>query len=125
MTLELTPIPIAGNNKILNDTKELLGLPSNVTDFDLQLINHINSVLYTLTTIGVGEVNYQTTLTDGNLSLFVPNNEEIQATLQMYIFMKVRLLFDPPSSSFVLTSLEAQLKELEWRLVDLNYVPPV
>ena len=125
MTLELTPIPVSGNNKILNDTKELLGLPSNVTDFDLQLINNINSVLFTLNNIGVGETGYQTTLEEGNLDDFVPDNEEVKAAVQMYIFMKVRLLFDPPASSFVLTSLEAQLKELEWRLVDLNYVAPV
>ena len=103
-------------NQILNGTKELLGIPLEVTDFDNQLVNHINHSLRTLKQLGV-DVN-QITLLEGDFDDIMCGEDDLHATLQIYVSMKVRLLFDPPTSSFVLASLEAQIKELEWRLTD-------
>jgi hypothetical protein len=104
-------------NKILKSTKELLGVPDEVTDFDSQLVIFINMVLVTLNQFGVGEANYQTTLTDGDLEDFIPGDEGIHSSVQMYIFFKVRLLFDPPSTGYVLAALEKAIAEQEWRFV--------
>jgi len=109
-------------NKILSSTKELLGIPDAATEFDSQLVLQINSVLTTLHEIGFSEDVYQTTLTDGDLEEYIPDDEAIRAKVQMYIFTKVRLVFDPPTSSFVLTALQATAAEYEWRLTD--YCPP-
>jgi hypothetical protein len=104
-------------NKILNSTKELLGVPLDVTEFDTQLVMHINSALSSLDQIGLGaDSKYQITLTDGDLEDFLPL--DIHGQVQMYIYTKVRLIFDPPATAFVLTALQQSLAELEWRLKD-------
>jgi hypothetical protein len=112
-------------NEILDSTKDLLGIPAEVTEFNTQLVGHINLVLFNLTDIGVGTEGYQITAETGSFDTFMPGDDLIHAALQMYIYMKVRLLFDPPTTAFVLKSLEAQIKELEWRLTDYSYVEPV
>lgn len=112
-------------NEILDNTKELLGIPDDVTDFDAQLVIYINMALAQLTQLGVGDTSYQVTLESGSLDTFLPGEDGIHATLQMYIYLKTRLLFDPPTSSFVLNSLEAAIKEQEWRLTDYSYVEPI
>jgi|OpeIllAssembly_1097287.scaffolds.fasta_scaffold232343_3 hypothetical protein len=112
-------------NEILNATKLLLGIPLEVTDFDSQLVIHINSALASLSQIGVGSTPYQITLETGSFDAFLPSDDYIHGMAQMYIYTKVRLLFDPPSHAFVITALEAQAKELEWRLSDFSYVEPV
>jgi len=106
-------------NKILDSTKELLGIPLAVTDFDTVLVLHINSVLSTLDQLISGQdVPYQITLTDGDLEDMFPDDETVRSMVQMYIFCKVKLLFDPPTSSFVLIALQAQIAEYEGRLLD-------
>lgn len=109
-------------NKILASTKELLGIPEEVTDFDTQLVIYINMVLMTLNQLGFGTAEpYVTTDTTGDLATFLPDDEGIRSTVQMYIYTKVRLLFDPPTSSFVLATLQTTINEYEWRLT--NYTP--
>jgi hypothetical protein len=103
-------------NAILSSTKELLGIPAEVTDFDTQLVLYINMALTTLNHIGFGPEEYQITLTDGDLEDFLPDDEHVRSLVQMYIFTKVKVLFDPPSSSYVLTALKETIAEYEWRL---------
>ena len=115
----VTSTPPAPVNKVLNATKELLGVPLEVTVFDSVLVLHINSVLSTLDQLISGQDEpYQITLTDGDLEDMFPDDETVRSLVQMYIFCKVRLLFDPPISSFVLTALQAQIAEFEGRLLD-------
>jgi len=105
-------------NAILSSTKELLGIPSEVTDFDTQLVVYINMALLTLDQIGIGSTDeaYQITLIDGDLEEFLPVNPDIYGLVQMYIYTKVRLQFDPPTSAFVLDALKGTIAEYEWRL---------
>lgn len=110
-------------NDILASTKELLGVPAGVEEFDAALVSHINHVLYNLTELGVGDGAYVTTADEGSFDSFYAAGDDIYPTMQMYIFLKVKLLFDPPASSFVLASLESQIKELQWRLTDYTAVP--
>lgn len=106
-------------NKILSDTKELLGVPSDVTVFDKQLIMHINAAFVALNQLGIGpETGYVTTTDTGDLDEFLPLEEEIHSLIQMYLYAKVRLVFDPPTSSITLGALEKAVSEYEWRLTN-------
>ena len=104
---------------ILSATKELLGIPEEIEEFDIQLVSYINMVLSILNQLGVGVEGYQITIDFGDLDSFLSSEDEaLAAMVQMYIYTKVRILFDPPTTSFVLSSLQAVVQEQEWRLTD-------
>lgn len=107
-------------NDILTATKELLGIPEDVSEFDSQLVMYINMTFMILNQLGVGPTEpYIVTLTSGSLEEFI-SDEGCHGLLQMYIYTKVRVLFDPPTTSFVLKALESTLEEYEWRLTDYS-----
>jgi hypothetical protein len=111
---------VAGTTRVsslLSSIKELLGIPIDTIDFDTQLVMHINMVLGTLSQIGFSTGDpYLITATDGSIEDYLPDDESIHGMVLIYIYTKVRLLFDPPSSAFVLDSLNSVIKEYEWRL---------
>lgn len=115
-------------DSILTSIKKLLGLAANDTNFDEELVMHINSVLFTLTQIGVGPETGFSILDkeatwDEYLGLDLPPETE---AIKLYIYLKVRLSFDPPSSSFVLESIKRQISELEFRInVQVDIAPPI
>ena len=102
---------------ILTSIKKMLGIAEEYTQFDADIIMHINSVFTTLTQLGVGpsEGFY---IEDKNdiWEDFIPDYNKIQA-IKTYIYLKVRLVFDPSSlGSATLAAYERQIQELEWRL---------
>lgn len=104
------------NSSILLSVKKMLGPSADYDIFDPELIIYINSVFGTLHQLGVGPEEKFVITGDSELwSDFTTEGEEIEE-VKSYMYLRVRLLFDPPSSSFVLSSFKEQLKELEWRL---------
>lgn len=104
------------NSSILLSIKKMLGPSADYDVFDPELIIYINSVFGTLHQLGVGPEEKFVITGDSELwSDFTTEGEEIEE-VKSYMYLRVRLLFDPPSSSFVLSSFKEQLKELEWRL---------
>lgn len=104
------------NSSILLSVKKMLGPSADYDVFDPELIIYINSVFGTLHQLGVGPEEKFVITGDSELwSDFLTEGEEIEE-VKSYIYLRVRLLFDPPSSSFVLSSFKEQIKELEWRL---------
>lgn len=104
------------NSSILLSVKKMLGPSADYDIFDPELIIHINSVFGTLHQLGVGPEEKFVITGDSELwSDFTTEGEEIEE-VKSYMYLRVRLLFDPPSSSFVLSSFKEQMKELEWRL---------
>lgn len=103
-------------NSILTSIKKLLGIVEEYTHFDDDIIMHINSVFSTLSQIGVGPsegfiiTNSYTTWDAFTTDKF------ILSAVKPYVYLKVKLLFDPPTNSSVLSSMERQISELEWRL---------
>lgn len=101
---------------ILTSVKKSLGLEEAYTVYDADILMFINATFSTLNQLGVGPVNGlqiedETTtweaFLDAELRLnFVPT----------YVFLKVKLLFDPPATSFAIQAIETQLKEYEWRI---------
>ncbi len=100
---------------ILNDVKHTLGLLPEDTSFDSDIIMHINSTFGTLTQLGVGpKVGYQITSADNVWEEFT-TDPRLNA-VKSYIFLCVKMLFDPPDTGFVFASMERQKQEMEYRL---------
>lgn len=105
---------------ILNDIKQMLGLNEDYTAFDTDIIIHINSVFMTLQQLGIGpDEGFSITDASTKWSDFIeyPNMYE---AVKSYIYVKVRMLFDPPTISSVAESLNRMASEFEVRL-NLNY----
>lgn len=103
-------------DSMLTTIKKILGIEPEYTHFDSDIILNINSALMVLTQIGVGPPNGFFITDAGQLwTDFLGDRKDIEA-VKMYIGLKTKLSFDPPTSSFVLESIERQLREIEWRL---------
>ena len=103
---------------ILTSIKKLLGVEEDYTHFDAEITIHINSVLMILTQLGVGPSegfvieDKTATWTD-----FLPEADLAKlSAVKSFVYLKVRLLFDPPSSTAVIESTNKLISELEWRL---------
>lgn len=108
---------MADNDSILICIKKLVGgIEPDVTHFDTDIIIHINSVMLSLNQLGVGpDDGFMITGDEETWDDFIEDKPILQA-VKTYIGLKVKLLFDPPSTSFVLEAYERQIKELEWRI---------
>lgn len=101
---------------ILKSTKKMLGLDESYTAFDLDVLTSINLSFATLTQIGIisdaGFAITDDTTSWSSLNLTTP----LLSLAKSYIYLKVRMLFDPPNTSFLINAYEEQIKEYEWRL---------
>ena len=93
----------------------MLGLEEDYTPFDNELILHINSVFMILTQLGVGKPHFSIEGNSEEWSDFT-NDESKLGLVKSYMFLKVRQLFDPPTSGGALDAIDRQIKEFEWRL---------
>jgi hypothetical protein len=102
---------------ILTSIKTALGIDKEYTQFDNEIIMHINSVFTTLTQLGVGpSEGFYIEDESAYWIDFIDDLTNIQA-VKLYVFLKVKLIFDPASvGSSTLASYERQIQELEWRL---------
>ena len=105
----------------LKTIKQLIGGPDDFEQFDLDLTIHINSAFATLTHLGVGpKEGYRITGPDNVWSEFEEDAQEL-SLIKDYVYIKTRLLFDPPTSGSLMDSLKEQLNEMKWRLYILYY----
>lgn len=103
-------------DSILDGTKKILGIDASYTAFDVDIIAHINSVFSTLSQLGVGPV--EGFMIEDNVPQwgdFLGGDPNLNA-VKTYMYLRVRLLFDPPATSFHTAAIQEQIKELEWRL---------
>lgn len=101
---------------ILTSIKKLLGIPEEVDNFDADIIMHINSVFSILTQLGVGpSEGFMITDKTKTWDDFITDKKNIES-VKSYVYMKVRLMFDPPISSAVMDCMNRMISELEWRL---------
>lgn len=101
---------------ILNSIKKLLGLTEEYEQFDPDIIMHINSVFMILTQLGVGpKEGFSIRDSSSVWTDFIPENSNLES-VKSYVYLKVRLLFDPPLSSVVTEAINRQINELEWRI---------
>lgn len=101
---------------ILITIKHLLGITEDYDAFDIDVITFINSAFMTLQQLGVGPANGFTISGDNeSWSDFLPTDKMLEGVKQ-YIFLRVKMVFDPPANSFVMEAMKQQKEELEWRL---------
>lgn len=101
---------------ILTSIKKLLGIDAEYTHFDADLIMHINSVFMIMGQLGLGpEEGFSITDESSIWDDYIPNLQNVEA-IKSYMHLKVKLLFDPPTSSAVMESYNRMINEFEWRL---------
>lgn len=101
---------------ILISIKKLLGITEEYDQFDPDIIMHINSVFMILTQLGVGPAEGFFIEDDTAVwTDFIQDVKKLES-VKTYIYLKVKLAFDPPLSSAVIESMNRLINELEWRL---------
>lgn len=101
---------------ILNSIKKVLGIDESYTAFDADILMHINSVFSTLNQLGVGPAEgFMIEDESATWDTFIGADSRLNA-VKSYVYLRVRLLFDPPTTSYMIEAQQQQVKELEWRL---------
>ena len=107
-------------DSILLSIKKLLGMdPIEFTQYDTDLIIHINTIIEFLNQLGVDipegfKINDEKALWSDYLNK--PEYNDIKDSIKTYIYLRVRLVFDPSTNSSLLNSINDTIKELEWRI---------
>lgn len=104
------------SNSILLSVKKMLGIPPEYEQFDPEIIIHINSVFSILTQLGVGS-DEGFSIKDSTASWFdyIPEGKAVE-DIKTYMYLKVRLIFDPPQSSAAIDAMKQLASEFEWRI---------
>ena len=105
-------------DSILNSIKKLLGVTQDNTVFDDVIALHINTALANIISMGVGPQNgYRITSSENLWSEFLGNDKPLLIeNVKTLVYIKVKLIWDPPLNSAVIESYEAQAKEIEYRI---------
>lgn len=103
-------------DSILISVKKMLGISAEYTHFDADIIIHINSVFMILNQLGVGPKEGFSISSDVETWDEFTNDNLTIESVKSYMYLKVGLLFDPPTSSNVLEARNRLVSELEWRL---------
>jgi hypothetical protein len=114
------------DDSILLSTKKVLGISPDDDTFDQDILIYINSALSVLQTEGTGLL-YSISDETAKWSDFVTDQEQINL-VRTIVYLRVRMLFDPPINSFTVGAMERQIAEHEWRLnvlrEDVQWVDP-
>lgn len=101
---------------ILTSIKKLLGITEEYTQFDVDIIIHINSALSVLTQLGVGPSEGFSIEDDSAIwEDFISDAKTIEF-VKTYVYLKTKLVFDPPLSSAQIEAMNRTISELEWRI---------
>ena len=104
-------------DSILETISKLLGVQVSEDYFNDDILIHINSALNRLCQLGVGpDSPYSITGTTETWADFMPDVSDYEP-IKTYIYLYVRLIFDPPTSGFATTAMQSEMKELEWRML--------
>ena len=105
---------VVNSASILTSIKKLLGPDEEDTSFDTDITIHINSALFRLNQLGVGPAEgYVVTDKSQTWSDFIGSNRKDLEAIKTYVYLKTRLLFDPPQSSFLVDAIKSQITEYE------------
>lgn len=104
------------NESILTSIKKLLGITEDYAHFDTDIIIHINTVFMILMQLGVGPTA-GFTISDASAVWgdFLSSEKQLES-VKTYTYLRVKMMFDPPTSGTVIQSTENLIKELEFRL---------
>lgn len=103
-------------DSILNSIKKLLGIQADYKNFDTDIIIHINSVFMILNQLGIGPT--QGFKIEGDTETwddYISDGDDLES-IKTYVYLKVKIVFDPALSGTVMEANKEVLRELEWRL---------
>ena len=103
------------NESILTSIKKLLGITEEYTHFDADIIMHINSVFMILMQLGIGPANGFSISDDSAVWSDFLSDATWFELVKSYVYIKVKLIFDPPQSGTLVSAMEKQASEFEWR----------
>lgn len=103
-------------DSILNSIKKLLGLDPSYTVYDVDILMHINSVFSDLHQLGVGPADAFSIEDDSATWDSFLGDDNRLSSVRSYVFLRVKLLFDTPGTSFHIEAMQEQINKFEWRL---------
>ena len=104
------------NENILQSIKLMLGLMPNDTSFDSVIVMHINSTFLDLQQLGVGpEDGFSLDNSNSKWEEFIPKGPLLNA-VKPYVYLNVKMLFDPPTNTATIDSINRQIARIEWRI---------
>jgi hypothetical protein len=105
------------DQSILNSTKKILGIGPDDTSFDLDVMTYINSAFFNLHQLGIGPVEgFEVEDDRTEWADFGIDSLPMLHQLKTCVYLRARMMFDPPSTSYLLQAMERQVVEAEWRL---------
>ena len=105
------------NDSILITTKDLIGFDENYDPFDRNLIRHINSALSILHQLGIGPTDgFRITDSEATWSDFIGEGAYTLQDVIDYVYLRVKLLFDPPATGVLVELMEREINEIGYRL---------
>ena len=110
-------------SSILDSIKQMLGIDVEDTNFDRDLIIHINGALMIMNQLGVGPDGYKISSKTNTWSEFFGARTDLEL-VKTAVYLRVRLLFDPPQNAFLVTAIKEQIAEYDWR-IELKHIRPV
>lgn len=105
------------NDSILDTIKPMLGINVDDTVFDTDIITHINTALMELNGLGVGANGFEIADKTATWQQFEPRVGKLSA-MKTYVYLSVKMLFDPPTVGGVITAMTETIKKLEWKLCE-------
>lgn len=110
-------------NSILDSIKQMLGIDSEDTNFDKELIIYINGALMIINQLGVGPNGYNIQDETNTWDEFLLDRTDLEL-VKSAVYLRVRLIFDPPQNSFLVNAIKEQIAEYDWR-IEINHKPEV
>ncbi len=102
-------------NSILTSIKKLLGLDEDYEVFDIDIIIHINSAFMKLNQLGVGPIDGFSISDKSSVWSDFTNIKDIEG-IKTFVYLSVRLVWDPPQAGYLIEAINKQLDELAWRI---------
>ena len=104
------------SDSVLLSIKQMLGISPEDTSFDVNVIMSINTALTTLMDLGLTEVEDEIVIDDDmTWDELLGGRIDIEY-VKTYIYQKVKMIFDPPTSTAAIDAMQRSISELEWRI---------
>lgn len=114
-------IEMKSNKSILNTIKGMLGPEEDYSAFDTDIIVHINSAFGRLCELGVGpSTPFSITDDKAKWDDFITNQPMPQ--IRRYIFLYVKVIFDPSANSVITQAYKEEIDKLEWLMCSVSGV---
>ena len=106
------------SDSILDTIKKLIGIDSEDDSFDVDILTAINSTIPALSQMGIGpKKGYIVLSRDNTWTDYIPNQTINLEGVKTYIYLKTKMIFDPPANSTTIEAFNKVMSELEWRMM--------